>query len=186
MEMISLIKTLYKPFQHWSDGGSVYIISDTHFGDSDCKLMDPDWITPEKHIEIINKIVFKGDTLVHLGDVGDPKYISQIKARKKILILGNHDTPGKYRDLFYEIYTGPVFISNKILLSHEPIEGLPWCLNIHGHDHGGKCWADKTHINLASNVCKFIPKNLDEIIRNGAVSNIKSIHRMTIDEARSK
>ena len=39
-----MILTLYKPFRHWSEGGSVYILSDTHFGDSDCKLMDKDWI----------------------------------------------------------------------------------------------------------------------------------------------
>lgn len=35
----------------------------------------------------------------------------------------------------YEIYTCPLFIADKILLSHEPVHGLTWCLNIHGHDH---------------------------------------------------
>lgn len=36
-----MITTLYEPFRHWSEGGSVYILSDMHFADSDCKLMDP-------------------------------------------------------------------------------------------------------------------------------------------------
>lgn len=26
-----MIPTLYEPFRHWSDGGSVYILSDLHF-----------------------------------------------------------------------------------------------------------------------------------------------------------
>ena len=63
-----MITTLYEPFRHWSEGGSVYILSDLHFADSDCKLMDPNWITPEEQIEIINIMVGKGDTFVCLGD----------------------------------------------------------------------------------------------------------------------
>ena len=78
-----MISTLYEPFRHWSEGGSVYILSDLHFDDNDCKLMDPNWITPEEQLEIINKMVFKNDTFVCLGDVGDPRYVPMIKARKK-------------------------------------------------------------------------------------------------------
>ena len=50
-----MIKTLYPIFQHWSEKGSVYLLSDTHFADSDCKLMDPDWITPEEQINQVNR-----------------------------------------------------------------------------------------------------------------------------------
>lgn len=103
-----MIKTLYEPFQHWSDKGSVYILSDPHFGDSDCKLMDPDWITPKEQVAIINAAVMKNDTFLCLGDVGNPEYVKQIKARKKILLLGNHDKRRKYVDLFDEIFTGPL------------------------------------------------------------------------------
>ncbi len=35
-----MIATLYEPFRHWSENGSVYILSDTHFGDADCKTID--------------------------------------------------------------------------------------------------------------------------------------------------
>ena len=75
-----MIPTLYEPFRHWSEGGSVFILSDLHFDDADCKLMDPSWISPEDQLAIINKIVAKGDTFVCLGDVGNPKYIPMIKA----------------------------------------------------------------------------------------------------------
>ncbi len=157
-----MIPTLYEPFRHWSDGGSVFILSDLHFDDKDCKLMDPNWITPEEQINIINKLVGKGDTFVCLGDIGDSKYIPMIKARKKILLLGNHDAKGSHKSFFDEVYTGPLFIADKILLSHEPVYGLDWCLNIHGHDHNNAepyregC----KHLNIAANVCNYTPVNL--------------------------
>ena len=66
-----MIDCLYNYFKEWSIGGGVYIISDTHFGDRDCKYMDENWIIPEEHISIINKNVGKNDTLICLGDCGD-------------------------------------------------------------------------------------------------------------------
>lgn len=178
-----MITTLYEPFRHWSEGGSVFILSDLHFADEDCRLMDPEWITPEEQIEIINKVVGKGDTFVCLGDVGNPKYVPKIKARKKILLLGNHDAKGAYRELFDEIYTGPLFIADKILLSHEPVCGLSWCLNIHGHDHNNmeQYRDDCRHINLAANVCGYTPVNLGKLIKDGILADIESIHRKTIN-----
>lgn len=183
-----MISTLYEPFRHWSEGGSIYILSDLHFADSDCSLMDPNWITPEKQLDIINRMVFKNDTFICLGDVGEPKYVSMIKARKKILLLGNHDARGAYKNLFNEVYAGPLFISEKILLSHEPVHGLSWCLNIHGHDHNGvETYTDGCkHINLAANVCGYTPINLGKIIKEGVLSDIDSIHRQTIDRAVEK
>lgn len=183
-----MIPTLYEPFKHWSAIGSVYILSDLHFDDEDCRVMDPCWITPQEQLDIINSIVMKGDTFVCLGDVGKAEYIGKIKARKKILLLGNHDARGAYTDYFDEIYSGPLFIAEKILLSHEPVYGLPWCLNIHGHDHSGveSYREDCKHINLAANVCDFTPVNLGKLIKSGVLSDVPSIHRMTIDRAISR
>ena len=183
-----MIETLYEVFRHWSDGGSIYILSDLHFADSDCKMMDPNWITPGKQLELINNMVRKNDTFVCLGDVGDPKYVSMIKAGRKILLLGNHDARGRYKELFDEVYTGPLFISEKILLSHEPVYGLPWCLNIHGHDHSGTedYWDGCKHINVAANVCGYVPINLGKIIKDGLLADIENIHRLTINKAIEK
>ena len=183
-----MIAALYEPFRHWSEGGSVYIISDLHFGDSDCRLMDPNWISPEKQIEIINRTVLKNDTFVCLGDVGDPQYVPMINPRRKVLLLGNHDARGAYKNLFEEIYAGPLFISDKILLSHEPVYGLSWCLNIHGHDHNGmEAYREGCkHINLAANVCGYTPVSLGKLIKDGILADIDSIHRMTIDRAVEK
>lgn len=180
-----MIDTLYEPFRKWSDGGSVWILSDTHFDDPDCRLMDPEWITPEEQVKKINQLVGRKDTFIHLGDVGNAEYVRHIHAGRKILLLGNHDRRGDCRDCFDEIYTGPLFIAEKILLSHEPVLGLPWCLNIHGHDHSGICdYHDGGHhLNLAANVCGYIPVNLGRIIQGGYMSGIDSIHRMSIDKA---
>lgn len=179
-----VISTLYDKFKPWSAKGSVYIISDTHFADLDCKLMDINWITPEEQVKRINHYVSKNDTLIILGDVGDKAYASQLRGYK-VLISGNHDTGPfkKYGDIFDEIYTGPLFISEKILLSHEPIYGLNFCLNIHGHDHNIYNTGDDYHINLAANVCGYEPKNLNKIIKEGKLSKINTIHRETIDNA---
>ena len=183
-----MIKTLYEKFQHWSQNGSIYIISDLHLGDNDCKLMSADWITPEMQINLINSIVHKNDTFVCLGDIGDPKYISKINARYKVLILGNHDRRSDYKDIFNEIYSGALFIADRILLSHEPIDGLTWCLNIHGHDHSNmESYSEGCrHLNLAANVCNYTPINLGEIIKKGILSNIKTIHREAIDKQKMK
>jgi len=180
-----MIPTLYEAFRHWSEGGSVYIISDLHFEGEHCKEMNPNWPKPEEQLEIIHQIVKKNDTFICLGDVGKADYLKQIKAKKKILILGNHDARGAYKEYFDEIYTGPLFIAEKILLSHEPIVGLPWCLNIHGHDHNRKVIFsdDCKHINLASDVCEFTPINLGKIVKEGILADIPSIHRITIDNA---
>lgn len=178
-----MITTLYEPFRKWSEGGSIYILSDLHFGDADCKYMDPGWITPEEQINIINRMTGRKDCFICLGDVCDPKYIPLIRAGKKILILGNHDARGAYKDFFDEIYSGPLFIADRILLSHEPVYGLPWCLNIHGHDHNNvEAYKDGCkHINLAANVCGYTPFNLGKAIKAGVLADIPDIHRMTID-----
>lgn len=183
-----MIPCLYDPFKHWVANGSLYILSDTHFNDDDCRLMSPDWISAAEQISIINKIVHKSDTFLCLGDVGDPECISRIHAKQKILLLGNHDRKSLYKDLFNEIYDGPLMISDKILLSHEPVYGVPWCLNIHGHDHSNRelYKDDCKHLNLAANVCNYTPVNLGKLIKEGILSDIDNIHRITIDRASGK
>ena len=100
----------------------------------------------------------------------------------------NHSFHARIRNmLFDEVYSGPLFISDKILLSHEPVYGLSFCLNIHGHVHNGEYkyndnWECK-HINLASDVVNFELFNLGSEIKSGILSDIKDIHRLTIDNA---
>lgn len=174
-----MIKTLYPVFQHWSAKGGVYLISDTHFDDEDRQLMGYE-ITTGEHFRYIKETCHKNDTLIHLGDVGNKEYFKEIKAHK-VLVLGNHDhNPGYYTDCFDEIYDGPLFIADKIVISHEPID-LPFCLNIHGHNHSGR-YNGENHLNIAANVIGYKPVNLGKIIKNGILSEIPSIHRLAIEK----
>lgn len=237
-----MLPQLYECFQHWSAGGSVYIYSDPHFEDSDCKTIDATWPAPEEQIAKINAKVHKGDTLIILGDIGNPEWIKQIKAHYKILIAGNHDAglsnyERKYQklildkeifptekdarihiknnykeydtiscienysfhspfdrwivtisnNLFDEVYGGPLFIGEKILLSHEPIYNECW-YNLHGHRHSddNTNYKGENYFNCCANVIKYEPINLKDIINSGALKNIPTIHRKTIDIASSK
>lgn len=186
-----MIKTLYPCFQKWSEKGSVYIVSDTHFKDSDRKFMGYS-ISSLEQAYIIGDQCHKNDTLIHLGDVGDPTYMTMIKAHK-VLIMGNHDQSiEKMEPYFDEVYSGPLWIAKKIVLSHEPINveaesnREPIAINIHGHVHSGNIWNDYYHLNLAANVYGYIPFNLKSFIKNGLLKGVKDIHRVTIDKASEK
>ena len=184
-----MIPTLYESFRHWSAAGSVYIISDTHFDDPDCTIMNPDWITPEEQIRRINSVVTKNDTLIHLGDVGNPEWMKQVKSQYRVLILGNHDK-GKqyYKPYFHEIYDGALIIAQKILLSHEPIITLvngsdsPF-MNLHGHTHGEKFDKYINERNFCADVIDYTPISLGKLIKDGLLSNVKNIHESTISYA---
>ena len=73
-------------------------------------------------------------------------------------------------------------ISDKIILSHEPC-GVPWALNIHGHDHSD--WAKDSefpHVNVCSNIIGYTPITLDSIVKSGKVKMVESIHRLAIEK----
>ena len=186
-----MIDTLYSIFREkWSNGRGCFLVSDTHFSDEDRHLMGYD-ITEEEQIAVLKKYV-NGQTLIHLGDVGNPEYLKELNCYK-VLIMGNHDERvGKFKDYFDEIYTGPLFIAEKLVLSHEPIcveAGItrnPIAFNIHGHDHSGEYYNDDYHLNICQNVFGYEPLNLKEFIKDGILKSVKSIHREIIDNATNK
>lgn len=175
-----MIEALYPSFRHWSHNGSVYLIGDTHFGDEQlaAAMLRP---SSEQLLSNLNNRVFRHDTLILLGDAGDPTYCARIKARK-VLIAGNHDTNlTQYQDIFDEIYSGPLICGEKILLSHEPIS-VSWALNFHGHNHKGT-FTSPTCINCCADVINYTPLNLGQYIRANGLKAAVSIHRQTIDFA---
>lgn len=190
---------LYEPFKKWKDSGVIWIFSDPHFGDSDCKLMDKKWISPEEQVDRINSKVGKKDTLIILGDIGDLEYVKLLKGYK-VLIMGNHDkgasnykkiygeieTPyGKriiHNKLFDEVYEGALTIGPDIFLSHEPMN-LSFGVNISGHNHAGPHITQTPHsitINVAANVIGYEPMRLDKLIDG---LEYDGIHRLAIDKA---
>ena len=89
--------------------------------------------------------------------------------------------------LFDEVYEGPVMISEKLILSHEPVD-IPWAFNIHGHIHDPRHKNDKRHLNVCADVIGYTPINMNQFMKSGALSHIETIHRQTIDiaDARAK
>lgn len=85
--------------------------------------------------------------------------------------------------LFDEVYPGPVIIGEKLLLSHEPIEELDWCMNIHGHTHDRNIVNDKYHFNVCADVIGYTPINFNKWMKEGHLAKIQSLHRQTINEA---
>lgn len=184
-----MIDSLYPMFkQFWTFDGSIWLISDTHLGDGDRPYMGYA-ISEEEQIKRIKAKSHRYDTLIHLGDVGNPEYFKDIKSHK-VLIMGNHDeTALRFKGIFDEIYKGPIWIAEKLVLSHEPIEingsetNIPIAFNIHGHNHSGPIQKDAYHYNIAQNIYGYDPLNLKEFIKEGYLKNIKSIHRATINNA---
>lgn len=179
-----MIKSLYPIFQRWSVGGSVYIVGDTHFGDPDKGCMGY-MLSDEQLVNTINSNAKRHDTLIILGDVGDPTYVDRLKAGHKVLISGNHDS-GKVFKHFDEVYRGPLFIADRIVLSHEPIFGLEdFCINIHGHCHM-ESHSFAGHLNMVSIVTQEFVLDLGTSIKEGFLSDVPNIHRLTIDKAKAE
>lgn len=234
-----MIESLYKPFQKWSEKGAIWIFSDPHFNDEDLVNVYDDRPSADELVRRINSKVGKCDTLICLGDVGDVSYVRQLRARYKILVMGNHDSgASNYKRqivkqkfdkaqfqkhealeemkrlypncaysivdvydfaslfeyweisadnrLFDEVYEGPVMISPKLMLSHEPISCGTWALNIHGHIHARTHKNGCYHYNVCADCYDYFPLNLNRFLKSGAFSYIVPIHRQTIDEATAR
>lgn len=194
-----MISLLYDIFKYWSAKGSVYIYSDPHFSDPESfefrtafgKL--PKNITTIESLDnyqvcSINAICHKTDTLICLGDVGNIELVKRLKAGHKVLILGNHDRGAAYyKDVFDEVYAGPLMISDKILLSHEPIIPCPdYLVNLCGHVHAKKHkFREKKHqyYNFCAEAIEYKPISLAVLIKNGLLSGTKDIHEVTVKGA---
>ena len=177
-----MYKHLYDCFAHWYHGGTIYFYSDPHFNDTNVKAMRKNYIGDEEQVKRIRSKVGKNDTLIILGDVGDKEFLKKIRGYK-VLILGNHDSGAStYKDYVDEVYEGVLMISDKIILSHEPID-FPYALNIHGHCHALPHKYADGYLNMCAEAINYTPVPIKEIIESGALKEIPSIHRETIDEA---
>lgn len=234
-----MIESLYKPFQKWSEKGTIFIFSDPHFDDEDLVNAYDDRPSADELVRRINSKVGKCDTLICLGDVGALSYVPFLRGYK-VLVMGNHDAgktlyerkvhtaryyywkytkeevlnkmktlyPNcKYtireevnfrrypyeewvvtadNQLFDEVYEGPVMISPKLMLSHEPIGCGTWALNIHGHIHARSHKNGLYHYNVCADCHNYLPLNLNQFLKSGALSYVVPIHRQTIDEATAR
>ena len=111
------IAGLYKTFDHWHQEGTLWIISDTHFGDADIRRGFPDRPADNELVKRINSYVGRKDTLIMLGDVGDISYVKQLRAKYKILIMGNHDCgrTNYERQVITQLFSKDLYTKEKVL-----------------------------------------------------------------------
>lgn len=204
-------KYLYDDFAaRWYRGGRIYFYSDPHFSDPEMVYLRKNYIGDEEQVRRINSKIGKNDTLIILGDVGNPEWVKKIRGYK-VLIKGNHDGGNtnyqrvvcpQDNHLFDEVYEGERQIGPNIKLSHEPIPVLSCCINIHGHDHSNLSKdliidlsgsepriteaSDKHHFNMCAEHIDYTPVSLDEIIKSIKLKDYLDIHRITIDKAIEK
>lgn len=180
-----MIESLYAPFRKWTETGTLWVYSDPHFADPEMIHLRKNYIGDEEQIARINAKVGRKDTIIFLGDIGDEEMIRKIRGYK-VLIMGNHDKGvTNYEGLFDEVYSGPLFIAEKLLLSHEPI-ALAFAYNIHGHDHSNWDAGMRHHLNVCAEHIDYTPVNLTRLLKRGLLSKVETIHRITIDGATSR
>ena len=174
---------VYKIFNDRWAGQTVWCISDTHFGDEDLRAGMPNRPSDEELVRRINAKVGRKDTLLLLGDCGSQEFVRQLRGYK-VLIAGNHE-PGlsAFNEIFDEIYSGALIIGEKIILSHEPIPGIPWAMNIHGHNHNKNSKNDANHFNICADVIGYEPINFNQWLKAGYLSKIETLHRQIINGA---
>ena len=195
----------------WNKGGTLYFYSDPHFGDEEMKIYRKNYVNDDEQIRRINSKVGKKDTIVFLGDIGDVNYIKKIRGYKVLIMGNHDKGVSNYKreihyysdlgeifvddlsglekseirvednHLFDEVYAGPLMISDRILLSHEPIP-LPYVLNIHGHDHSNKEAVSPHHLNMCAEHIDYTPVLFKDIVRSGIMKEVPDIHRFTIDK----
>lgn len=111
----------------------------------------------------------QGETLWNLGDLGrnfDIAYFIMGELRYKYgitlnFIAGNHDRNcdrEKIESMFDNVYYHPIYIGDRVILSHEPQYPLPeGCINIHGHLHGAILQDTNRYKNASIDVIGYQP-----------------------------
>lgn len=180
-----ILPGIYDIFQEkWKNYQTFWLISDSHFNEPDLEEAYLDRPTAEEFVRLINSKVGRKDIICCLGDCGDLEYWKKIRGYK-ILIMGNHDqSVEKCRDVFQEVYQGPVMFGEKLILSHEPIPSIDWAYNLHGHNHNGPIAMDAYHLNINCDANKcYLPINFNLMLKKGLTSQVKPLHRKIIDTA---
>lgn len=144
-----------------------YFTSDPHFGHKNVIVFERTrFKTPEEHdVYLLQqymswaKKLKKDDELYVLGDWGDTFYLwimTQFKC-KTIFVYGNHDKQADkplFAKAFDEVHEYPIWLSNKLVVSHIPVAVWEDTVNIHGHLHGSVLDSNN-YINCSIHVADY-------------------------------
>jgi calcineurin-like phosphoesterase family protein len=118
------------------------------------------------------------------GMLSDPQHVKMYVAANEVLTKKYTKTRVEDNHLFDEVYEGILVVSDRLVLSHEPVS-LPGLFNIHGHVHA-KVPDDDTHMNVVAEHINYEPVSLNKFFTSGKLKKIENIHRIYIDGRKDK
>jgi calcineurin-like phosphoesterase family protein len=154
-----------------------FFIGDTHFGHQNILKFEPE-LRPfntvedmnEALVENWNRVVGDDDVVFHLGDVAfasQYQYLSRLKGRKIVIVLGNHDYCTKVPEILAQspkIRVCGAMEFRGCLLTHIPVHPAQlthrYKCNIHGHMHSKKL-EDPRYINVSAEQVCLTPVSWD-------------------------
>lgn len=162
---------------------NVFFTSDTHFSSNRVIKLH---LVPFENVEQMNyelvkrwnSVVSKNDTVYHLGDFGEYKYVKKLNGNI-ILILGNYEiadmkkqklTFEQFKDYlkslgFYDVVKKSSTIKvddYQVFLTHKPIDCKKDMINLYGHVHTLKP-VNKSGFNVATTYFDFYPVSLKQM-----------------------
>ena len=164
-----------------------YFISDFHFGHyyngrGIITFERTQFNTIEEHDGYIEAVISKlcrklkpGDEVWNLGDFGSLDELDTVNwiketGAKAYFLYGNHDAQSDlsyFEKYFDQVFLYPVYLSQKLVVSHYPVAVFPDTVNVHGHLHGAKLFP-VNYVNASIHVANYRPiseKNLDSTFK---------------------
>lgn len=146
-----------------------YFVSDPHFSHSAIVNFErTEFKTIEEHdnylAEQFNKWAQKlkpQDEFWVLGDWGNIEYLwvmNEFKCQTHF-VYGNHDTAAnkpEFATFFDQVHEYPVWLSNKLVISHIPVAVFEDTINVHGHLHGANLNSNN-YVNCSLHMCNYRP-----------------------------
>lgn len=128
-----------------------------------------------------------GSTLWYLGDFGNPQYLwifnyFRERGHEVNFLFGNHDNAYNFFELDQyvdNIYYYPIYLSQRLVVSHFPVAVYEDSCNICGHLHGSKL-ADKNHVIASIHVANYQPISMKQL--DGVFSQLPKYNRRFLYE----
>lgn len=155
----------------------LYVISDPHY--DEYQIIDAFYsydffMSAEAYMSYTtrrwNDKIKDDDTVIIVGDAGDPTRYKQLRGHK-ILVRGNHDDYEEHKYKCFDKVTDHIYlVESGVRILFEHIRGStdkPADIIICGHSHNVECYRyhepDKTIIYAITNLLGYEPRTLSEL-----------------------
>lgn len=112
-----MVTGLYDIFnERWGEQ-AIWLYSDPHFGENEAESGLIHKPTDEEQVRRINSKVGRKDTIIFLGDIGEPNWLKNIRGYK-VLITGNHDAgvSNYQRHVFHHTFDGDEWLRDEVYM----------------------------------------------------------------------